>query len=190
MNRIVTAAIALISNMWLSHMATAEPIALTNDEMDSVSAGYVSMYGNATAHAVGEQISATNINVDIAQQRTVDIEAGLGITVSTVTSSASALGDQVETSVDAGFNTNEAIVSLDVHHSTVTEVVLIAAPGPFHHDMRGGKSAAPRKDHRSGHQRGKFHRRRPGVGKYLYQKPVILQQETLSLTLVTVQPLH
>ena len=189
-NRIAKAAILLFSGALLSHTAAADPVALSSEELDSVSAGFVSLYGNATAHAIGEHVSVANINVDIAQQRTVDLEAGLGITVSTVTSSASALGDKVETSVAAGFDTNEAIVSLDVHHSTVSEVVLIPAPGPFHHYKPGGKSAEPGKGHRKGHQRGKFHRRRPGAGKYLYGKPVILQQESLSLTLVTVQPLN
>ncbi len=188
--RISAVALLLFFGATILRTANAEPLLLNDAEMDSVSAGYVSLYGNALAHATGEHVSTAQINVDIAQQKIVNIEEGLGYTVSTVTAAATALGEQVETAVSAGFDTNEQILSLDVQHSTVTQLVAAPAPGPFHHYKTGGQSAQHKPGQRKGHGHRKFHRRRPGAGKHRHVNPLIFQSESLTITLVTAQPLN
>ena len=189
-----TSAIAclLIFGVVISRAAIAEPILLSETEMDSVSAGYVSLHGNALAHATGEHVSAAAINVDITQQKVVNIEEGIGYTLSTVTANASALGEKVNTSVAAGFETNEQILSLDIKHTTVTQVIAVPAPGPVQPYNSGGKPTAhnPGKSHRNRHTRDTFYRRRLGAARHNHTGRLVVQNETIRLTLVTAQPLN
>ena len=158
----------------VSKPTLGDPLALSNSQMDSVSAGYVSLYGDANAHAFGTHTATAAISIDVAQQHVVNIEQGVGYTVSTVAANATAIGEKTHTSVSAGFHTDEKIVSLEVQHTTKSGLA---------HGNSGDKPHQKPRIHR--HK--VFYKRRSGGNRH--QKPVIYQTESLKITVVTVQPL-
>lgn len=167
----------------------AGPLLLSNTQLDTISAGYVNLRGDATAHATGD-IAIANINVDVAQLITHDADQSLTYTVSTITVKAAAIGETVDTAVSAAFDTNEKIVSLDVSHSTTTGVTAVKHPQLKRKFRQSNPSI--RSDSKKIRQRH-HSRRHSGKPKHHQTKTnqhrLVFENQTLQVTVVTTQPI-
>lgn len=219
-----TAIVPLLLLPFFLKPVLAAPLILNATELDSVNAGYVNLYGHASAEAFGD-IAIADIYVDTAQT-IVHKENGLIYTISTVTANAAAIGERVQTAVSAGFDTDEQIVSLDIDYTSAggvlhdLEPVLTAGkllpvnkkpaqkPAQRHHPKKHNKKKPARKKSANRHHKKKNSGKRHGNGnrkhnkkrqrqkptakraKNKQTKPVVYQNKTVTLTLVTVQPKH
>lgn len=166
--------------------AVAGPLLLNNTQLDTISAGYVNLRGDAKAHATGD-IAIANIYVDVAQLIKHHEVDNLTYTVSTITVKAAAIGETVDTMVSAGFDTNEKIVSLDVSHSTATGVAAIRRPRlerNYGHSIQSDNKKR-RQRHHSRRPSEKLKRRQTRTN----QHRLVFENQTLHLTVVTTQSL-
>ena len=102
--------------------AFANPLKLSDATLDSISAGFVNITVDAVALADGKNPLAETFTSVVKTVSEPD-ENGYIYAVSIAEADAFARGSSVFTSVAAGFETDEEIVSLDFGHSLETNIV-------------------------------------------------------------------
>ncbi len=169
--------------------AFANPLRLSDATLDSISAGFVNITVDAVALADGKKPLAetfTSVNKTVSEPD----ENGYIYTVSIAEADAFARGSSVSTSVAAGFETDEEIVSLDFGHSLETNIVGHDRSGKAINKQKKTSQKKPansqkNKNHKRNkkqQKRDKKHSNRQGSK---HRHSVIEQREHAHITLVT-----
>ena len=124
-NTSLSLAIAAFS-LLTANSAQAGPQKLSLTELDTISAGYVNIYADATAEADGIDAVAV-IDTLTTQVISEPDENGYVYTDSVGIANALAEGQTVYTAVNVGFDTDEEIVSFEFAHSLETSSEVVPA---------------------------------------------------------------
>ena len=176
-----------LSSLFVTSILNAEPIPLTNNTLDQISAGTVELSVNAIAQ--GEGYRAQNIaitNVKIEEQP--DNGSGFIYTVSTGEALAYSRGEQISTEVGYSLTvTDEKIVSFSLEQ-TFSSGVASKPRKKINKSNKKRNNKRKSKKYKRQKNKRKTGRKLTGKRKQSKVRPrVIEQQQTLSLKVVTVQ---
>ncbi len=133
----------------------AEPLQLSESQLDEVTAGFLAVTMTAEAIALSQvadtftnTLTVTDVTVGQPQPDGYIYSTGEGLALAT------AIGERVYTSTSGGFETDEQVVSLQVNHSVTTETVKQAPKSSQRHGgKRGDQRAKERVASRDGQSR-------------------------------------
>jgi len=108
---------------------SAEPLPLSNEQLDRVTAGFLAINVAADAQAVSELASTftntvTSTNISVGQPQ----EDGYIYTTGNGTAAATAIGQAGYTAVGGNYDTNQEVVHVEVSHGAIEVAVRPNAP--------------------------------------------------------------